>query len=55
MIAEENEEEESFFSAPGICVVDVGMTNSEPLISDSQKKWIHSVMDMLQRYFVILC
>ncbi|XP_036193418.1 nibrin isoform X6 [Myotis myotis] len=49
LIAEENEEEESFFSAPGTCVVDVGMTNSQPLISDSQKKWIHSIMDMLQR------
>ncbi|XP_054564409.1 nibrin isoform X2 [Eptesicus fuscus] len=49
LIAEENEEEESFFSAPGTCVVDVVMTNSQPLISDSQKKWIHSVMDMLQR------
>ncbi|XP_070248880.1 nibrin isoform X2 [Myotis yumanensis] len=49
LIAEENEEEESFFSAPGTCVVDVGMTNSQPLISDSQKKWIHSITDMLQR------
>ncbi|XP_014383954.1 PREDICTED: nibrin isoform X6 [Myotis brandtii] len=49
LIAEENEEEESFFAAPGTCVVDVGMTNSQSLISDSQKKWIHSIMDMLQR------
>lgn len=49
LIAEENEEEESFFSAPGTCVVDVEMTDSQPLISDSKKKWIHSVMDMLQR------
>lgn len=55
MIAEENEEGESFFSAPGTCVVDVVMTNSQPLISDSQRKWIHSVMDMLHRYFVIFC
>ncbi|XP_036293229.1 nibrin isoform X4 [Pipistrellus kuhlii] len=49
LIAEENEEGESFFSAPGTCVVDVVMTNSQSLISDSQRKWIHSVMDMLHR------
>uniref|UniRef100_A0ABI7XPR0 Nibrin n=1 Tax=Felis catus TaxID=9685 RepID=A0ABI7XPR0_FELCA len=49
LISEENEEEDSFFSAPGICVVDVGVTNSQTLIPDSQKTWIHSIMDMLQR------
>lgn len=54
MITEENEEEDSFFSAPGICVVDVGVTNSQTLIPDSQKTWIHSIMDMLQRYRMIL-
>ncbi|XP_054451461.1 nibrin isoform X2 [Pteronotus mesoamericanus] len=48
LITEENEED-SFFSAPGTCVVDIGMTNSQTLISNSQKKWIHSIMDMLQR------
>ncbi|XP_024422290.1 nibrin isoform X2 [Desmodus rotundus] len=48
LITEENEEE-SFFLAPGTCVVDVGITNSQTLISDSQKKWIHSITDMLQR------
>jgi len=48
LITEENEEE-SFFSVPGICVVDVGITNSQTLIPDSQKKWIHSIMDKLQR------
>ncbi|XP_045698168.1 nibrin isoform X1 [Phyllostomus hastatus] len=42
-------EEESFFLAPGTCVVDIGITNSQTLISDSQKKWIHSIIDMLQR------
>uniref|UniRef100_A0A8C0PJN3 Nibrin n=1 Tax=Canis lupus familiaris TaxID=9615 RepID=A0A8C0PJN3_CANLF len=49
LITEENKEEYSFFSAPGICVVDVGITNSQTLIPDSQKKWIHSIMDKLQR------
>ncbi|XP_034524173.1 nibrin isoform X4 [Ailuropoda melanoleuca] len=49
LITEENEEDDSFFSAPGICVVDVGITNSQTLIPDSQKKWIHSIMDKLQR------
>ncbi|XP_053520686.1 nibrin isoform X2 [Artibeus jamaicensis] len=47
LITEENEEE-CFFLAPGTCVVDVGITNSQTLISDSQKKWIHSIIDMLQ-------
>ncbi|XP_008058748.1 nibrin isoform X1 [Carlito syrichta] len=49
LITEENEEEDSFFSAPGTCVVDMGMTNSQILIPDSQKKWIRSIMDVLQR------
>ncbi|XP_036905232.1 nibrin isoform X5 [Sturnira hondurensis] len=48
LITEENEEE-CFFLAPGTCVVDIGITNSQSLISDSQKKWIHSIIDMLQR------
>ncbi|XP_029779374.1 nibrin isoform X2 [Suricata suricatta] len=49
LITEENEEEDRFFTAPGICVVDVGITNSQTPISDSQKTWIHSIMDVLQR------
>ncbi|XP_074211080.1 nibrin isoform X1 [Camelus bactrianus] len=49
LITEENEEDDSFFSAPGTCVVDVGMTDSQMLIPNSQKKWIHSIMDRLQR------
>ncbi|XP_021111622.1 nibrin isoform X3 [Heterocephalus glaber] len=49
LITEENEEEDSFFSAPGTCVVDIGITNTQILIPDSQKKWIHSIMDILQR------
>ncbi|KAB0390320.1 hypothetical protein E2I00_014806, partial [Balaenoptera physalus] len=49
LITEDNEEEDSFFSAPGTCVVDVGITDSQTLIPDSQKKWIHSIMDILQR------
>lgn len=53
-MAEENEEEESFFSAPGTCVVDVGITNTQIIITDSQKKWVHLVMDVLQRYVIIL-
>ncbi|XP_005362392.1 nibrin isoform X1 [Microtus ochrogaster] len=50
LMAEENEEEESFFSAPGTCVVDIGITNTQIIIADSQKKWIHLVMDVLQRH-----
>lgn len=53
LLAEENEEEESFFSAPGTCVVDIGITNTQIIIPDSQKKWVHSVMNVLQRYVVI--
>ncbi|XP_055288562.1 nibrin isoform X2 [Moschus berezovskii] len=49
LITEENKEDDSFFSAPGICVVDAGLTDSQALIPDSQKKWIHSIMDILQR------
>ncbi|XP_037658706.1 nibrin isoform X3 [Choloepus didactylus] len=49
LITDENEEKDSFFSAPGTCVVDMGITDSQTLIPDSQKKWIHSIMDMLQR------
>ncbi|TKC35939.1 hypothetical protein EI555_001694, partial [Monodon monoceros] len=48
LITEDNEEEDSFFSAPGTCVVDVGITDSQTLIPDSQKKRIHSIMDILQ-------
>ncbi|CAO2581182.1 Nbn [Lemmus lemmus] len=50
LMAEESEEEESFFSAPGTCVVDIGITNTQIIITDSQKKWVHVVMDMLQRH-----
>ncbi|XP_011766595.2 nibrin [Macaca nemestrina] len=49
LITEENEEEHNFFLAPETCVVDIGITNSQTLIPDSQKKWIQSIMDMLQR------
>lgn len=54
MITEENKEDDSFFSAPGTCVVDAGLTDSQTFIPDSQKKWIHSIMDILQRYRIIL-
>ncbi|XP_051054565.1 nibrin [Phodopus roborovskii] len=50
LITEENEEEESFFSAPGTCVVDIGITNTQIIITDSQKTWIHLIMDILQRH-----
>nr|XP_048276042.1 nibrin isoform X1 [Myodes glareolus] len=50
LMAEENKEEDSFFSAPGTCVVDIGITNTQIIIPDSQKKWVHSVMDVLQRH-----
>ncbi|XP_066122596.1 nibrin isoform X2 [Saccopteryx bilineata] len=49
LITEENEEDDSFFLAPATCVVDVGITDSQTLISESQKKLIHSIMDTLQR------
>lgn len=49
-MAEGGEEEQSFFSAPGTCVVDVGITNTQLIITDSQRKWIHLIMDILQRY-----
>lgn len=49
LLTEENEEGDSFFSAPGTCVVDIGVTSAQTLIPDSQKEWILSIMDMLQR------
>ncbi|XP_054981920.1 nibrin isoform X2 [Sorex araneus] len=49
LLTEENEEDESFFSAPGTCVIDVGITNTSMLIPNSQKTWILSIVDMLQR------
>nr|XP_044999752.1 nibrin [Jaculus jaculus] len=49
LITEEDEEEDSFFSAPGTCVIDVGITNTQIVIPDSQKSWIHAIMDMLHR------
>ncbi|KAL0599054.1 Nibrin [Plecturocebus cupreus] len=48
LVTEENEEH-NVFLAPGTCVVDIGITNSQMLIPDSQKKWIQSIMAMLQR------
>ncbi|XP_051826773.1 nibrin isoform X4 [Antechinus flavipes] len=45
---EEDNEAVTSFLTPGTCIVDVGVTNSQILIPDSVKKWIHSVMDMLQ-------
>ena len=44
LITEESKEDDSFFSAPGTCVVDAGLTDSQTLIPDSQKKWIHSAL-----------
>lgn len=49
LLTEESEEGEDFFSAPGTCVVDIGITNAQTLILDSQNEWILSIMDMLQR------
>lgn len=48
LMAEEDEEDQSFFLAPGTCVVDVGITNTQLIITESQKKWIHLIMDILQ-------
>ncbi|XP_074126104.1 nibrin isoform X2 [Sminthopsis crassicaudata] len=45
---EEDKEAATSFLTPGTCIVDVGLTNSQVLIPDSVKKWIHSVMNMLQ-------
>ncbi|XP_040854938.1 nibrin-like, partial [Ochotona curzoniae] len=52
LITEENEEEDSFFSAPGTCVIDIAITSTQTVLPDSQKKWIHSIMEMLQRVFL---
>ncbi|XP_023581862.1 nibrin [Trichechus manatus latirostris] len=49
LVTEENEEEDGFYLAPGTCVVDVGITNSQTLIPDSQKNCINSIMDLLKR------
>ncbi|KAM6214905.1 nibrin [Rhynchocyon petersi] len=49
LITEENEEEECFFFAPGTCVVDVGVTNSQTVISASQRNLVPSIMDILKR------
>lgn len=49
LLITEEKEEDSFFSAPGTCVVDTGITNTQSLIPDSQKEWIQLIMDVLQR------
>ncbi|XP_058524794.1 nibrin-like isoform X3 [Ochotona princeps] len=49
LITEENEEDDSFFSAPGTCVIDIAITNTQMVIPDSQRKWIHSIMELLRR------
>ncbi|XP_058524825.1 nibrin-like isoform X4 [Ochotona princeps] len=49
LITEENEEDDSFFSAPGTCVIDIAITSTQMVIPDSQRKWIRSIMELLQR------
>ncbi|XP_058524828.1 nibrin-like isoform X1 [Ochotona princeps] len=49
LITEENEEDDSFFSAPGTCVIDIAITSTQMVIPDSQRKWIHSIMELLRR------
>ncbi|XP_019405786.1 PREDICTED: nibrin isoform X2 [Crocodylus porosus] len=38
----------SLLVAPNVCVIDVGLTDSQALASESARNWIHSVMTVLQ-------
>ncbi|XP_074843070.1 nibrin isoform X2 [Carettochelys insculpta] len=44
----EREKETSLLVAPGVCVVDVGLTNSQVPVSDSVRNWIDSITTVLQ-------
>ncbi|XP_027699314.1 nibrin isoform X2 [Vombatus ursinus] len=48
LATEEDKEAVSSFLTPGTCIVDAGLTNSQVLEPDSVRKWIRSIMDMLQ-------
>ncbi|XP_043860345.1 nibrin [Dromiciops gliroides] len=48
LATEEDKEATTSFLTPGTCIVDAGLTNSQVLVTDSVRKWIHSIMDMLQ-------
>ncbi|XP_078009781.1 nibrin isoform X1 [Phascolarctos cinereus] len=48
LATEEDKEAVSSFLTPGTCIVDAGLTNSQVLVPDSVRKWIRSIMDMLQ-------
>ncbi|XP_036593326.1 nibrin isoform X2 [Trichosurus vulpecula] len=47
-LATEEDEEAVSFITPGTCIVDAGLTDSQVLVPDSTRKWIRSIMDMLQ-------
>ncbi|XP_068942784.1 nibrin isoform X2 [Petaurus breviceps papuanus] len=47
-LATEEDKEAAAFLTPGTCIVDAGLTDSQVLVPDSMRKWIHSIMDMLQ-------
>ncbi|XP_054241486.1 nibrin [Indicator indicator] len=44
----EGEKETSLLASPEVCVVDVGMTNSQTLVSDSMRNWTDSVLAVLK-------
>ncbi|XP_072459717.1 nibrin isoform X2 [Notamacropus eugenii] len=47
-LATEEDKEATSFLTPGTCIVDAGLTDSQVLVPDSVRKWIRSIMDMLQ-------
>ncbi|XP_074056009.1 nibrin [Macrotis lagotis] len=48
LATEEDKEAVTSFLTPGTCIVDAGLTNSQVLVPDSVRKWIQSVIDVLQ-------
>lgn len=50
----EGGKEMSLLVSPEVCVVDVGMTNSQMPVSDSVRNWTDSVLTVLQRCSFVL-
>lgn len=50
----EGRKETSLLVSPEVCVVDVGLTNSQIAGSDSMRNWTDSILTILQRYSIVL-
>lgn len=50
----EGRKETSLLVSPNVCVVDVGLTNSQVPGSDSVRNWTDSILTVLQRCGIVL-